>query len=87
MTEARLRQHARGSVRRHFGPACEGSPGPLAGGGGGAAWAWALGALGTNVSDHGVAHGRQVPHPTLFCCHAIHFVVEMRLTRQEETAS
>jgi len=39
------------------------------------------------VSDHGVAHGIQVPHPLLFCCRAIHFVVEMRLTRQEETAS
>jgi hypothetical protein len=39
------------------------------------------------VCDHGVCKGREVPPPTLFCCHAIRFVVAMRLTRPEETAA
>jgi hypothetical protein len=35
----------------------------------------------------GYVSGREVLHPALFCCHASRFVVEKRLTRQEETAA
>jgi hypothetical protein len=40
-----------------------------------------------HVCDHGAYSGIQVPHPALFCCCAICFVVEKKLTKQEETAS